>query len=636
MLSFLRPQSILRASCCTSRRLTRRTLPPPLVVVGIIAARHPRAAAAMSTTTTTNSTNSRGLGLAPPPWINPETGLFRHWTDNAFVDFPSAEKKKKSEPEDTRSTSTSNSTSQQYYDVINPATQDVIGTVVDPTAEELSFVLGKAEIAYQQWQAVPLAQRQRVMLQLQHLLRQEDNNRLLAEWITVENGKTLADARGDVFRGLEVVETACHVAPHLLGDSLGNIARHMDCVSYRRPLGVTVGICPFNFPAMIPLWMFPLSLVCGNVMILKPSEKTPSASMLLAQLSAQAGLPPNVLQVIPGGIPTVQMLGGAPAVQAVSFVGSSAAGHAVADAVAGKRVQANLGAKNHAIVLPDTRSRRSVAVAQAIAGAAFGAAGQRCMALSVAILVGPPAVQDAMLHDIVQIARSYTVGAGHVPGVDVGPVISKASHQRILTILDQATTTTGTTEPSSSSSGQGQGGGQRAIVHLDGRNISVPDYPNGNFIGPTIVEVPSTENIAYTAEVFGPVLTIFRAASLDEAIALVNANPYGNGASLFTSSGSAARHFVQHIQCGQVGINVPIPVPLPAFSFTGNKGSLRGDLNFYGAAGVHFYTQLQTVTSHWSYDPVDQDTSGHDDTHTNATGAADLLGGVTMPTLGQK
>jgi malonate-semialdehyde dehydrogenase (acetylating) / methylmalonate-semialdehyde dehydrogenase len=592
----------------------------------------------MSTTTTSTNTSIHGLGLAPPPWINPETGLFRHWTDNTFVDFPSAEKKKKkSEPEDTTSSnSTSNSPNQQYYDVINPATQDVIGTVVDPTVEELSVVLGKAEDAYRQWQAVPLAQRQRVMLQLQHLIRQEDNNRLLAEWITVENGKTVADARGDVFRGLEVVETACHVAPHLLGDALGNIARHMDCVSYRRPLGVTVGICPFNFPAMIPLWMFPLSLVCGNVMILKPSEKTPSASMLLAQLSAQAGLPPNVLQVIPGGIPTVQVLTRASAVQAVSFVGSSTAGHAVADtAGAGKRVQANLGAKNHAIVLPDaTRPRRSVAVAQAIAGAAFGAAGQRCMALSVAILVGPPAVQDAILHDIVQIARSYTVGAGHVPGVDVGPVISKASHQRILAILDQATT--GTTETSSSSSsGGGAGGGQRAIFHLDGRHISVPDYPNGNFIGPTIVEVSSTDNIdniAYTTELFGPVLTILRAASLDEAIALVNANPYGNGASLFTSSGGAARHFVQHIQCGQVGINVPIPVPLPAFSFTGNKGSIRGDLNFYGAAGVHFYTQLQTVTSHWSYDPDQPD----DDTNTNNAASAELLGGVTMPTLGQK
>lgn len=475
--------------------------------------------------------------------------------------------------------------------MINPATQDTLGTIVDPTTETLDAILHKARVAYQSWKQVPLQHRQRIFLKLQALIREETDT--LSELITKENGKTLTDASGDVFRGLEVVETACNAYPNLLGDSLPNIANNMDCVSYRRPIGVCLGIAPFNFPAMIPLWMFPLSIVCGNVMILKPSEKTPSASLKLAELAHAAGLPENVLQIVHGGTPTVQYLCKSDAVAAVSFVGSNAAGHAVADAAAGKRVQANLGAKNHAIVESGDAKR----IAQAIAGAAFGAAGQRCMALSVVILVGDSA--QSQLQEIVQVAQSYKVGAGHVEGVDVGPVISKESKERIIRIIGQA---------------EADG----AKLHLDGRNIVVSDYPNGNFVGPSIIEADSTDNIAYTEEIFGPVLTVLTVDTLDDAIALVNRNPYGNGCAIFTQSGGAARHFVNTIQCGQVGVNVPIPVPLPAFSFTGNKASIRGDLNFYGAAGVQFYTQMQTVTSNWAYDSSKSD-----------------LGGVTMPTLGK-
>jgi malonate-semialdehyde dehydrogenase (acetylating) / methylmalonate-semialdehyde dehydrogenase len=538
----------------------------------------------------------------PPAWINPNTGVFRHWSDNSFVDLA---------PSKNDVTQQSTTTS---HPVINPATQELIGAVMDPSIDALDNMMIKANIAYQEWNKnTSPSQRSRVMLKLQHLIRKNQNE--LAQYVTMENGKTLTDAHGDVFRGLEVVETACHISSQLLGDTLSNVSKFVDCHSRRRSLGVTVGICPFNFPAMIPLWMFPLSIACGNVMIVKPSEKTPSAALLLAELTADAGLPPNVLQIVNGGIETVRYLCTAPIVKAVSFVGGNTAGHHIADLCGqyNKRVQANLGAKNHAIVMPDAHPPS--AVAKAICGAAFGAAGQRCMAISVVILVGNINQTDDMVRELVQVAQTYKVGAGHVPGVDIGPVISKLSLSRIHTIIEKATTIS-----DSSSS-------PPAIVHLDGRNVAAPlDYPNGNFIGPTILEVTSTNNVAYTEEIFGPVLTVLRATSLDEAIAIINANPYGNGACLFTASGGAARHFLHHIEAGQVGVNVPIPVPLPSFSFTGNKGSFRGDLNFYGPAGVQFYTQLQTITSHWSY------TS--DATAIGTAPPESSLGGLTMPTPG--
>jgi malonate-semialdehyde dehydrogenase (acetylating) / methylmalonate-semialdehyde dehydrogenase len=556
-----------------------------------------------------STTVSPTPSFPPPAWINPNTGVFRHWTDNSFVDLPPSKNDTTPQP-----------TTTSQYPVINPATQDLIGTVMDPSINALDNMMKKANIAYQEWnQNTSPSQRSRIMLQLQHLIREHQNK--LAYYVTMENGKTITDAHGDVFRGLEVVESACHISSQLLGDTLSNVSKYVDCHSRRRPLGVTVGICPFNFPAMIPLWMFPLSIACGNVMIVKPSEKTPSAALLLAQLTAEAGLPPNVLQIVNGGIETVRYLCTAPIVKAVSFVGGNIAGHQIADLCGqyNKRVQANLGAKNHAIILPDANNSLS-AVAKAICGAAFGAAGQRCMAISVVILVGNINQTDDMVREMVQVAQTYKVGAGHVPGVDIGPVISKPSLSRIHTIIEKATTISDSSSSSSS---------PPAIVHLDGRNVSAPlDYPNGNFIGPTILEVTSTNNVAYTEEIFGPVLTVLRATSLDEAIAIINANPYGNGACLFTASGGAARHFLHHIDAGQVGINVPIPVPLPSFSFTGNKGSFRGDLNFYGPAGVQFYTQLQTVTSHWSYTTCDV---------AAAIGTAppeSSLGGVTMPTPG--
>ena len=484
------------------------------------------------------------------------------------------------------------SSSDSTIPVHNPATQELIGLVPNNTSDEFDQMVDRAVVAQREWMQVSIQHRQRVMMEYQRLIR--DHTEDLAAWICLENGKTLADARGDVFRGLEIVETACHMAPHLLGDTLPSIAANMDCHSYRYPLGVCAGICPFNFPAMIPLWMFPVAITAGNTFLLKPSEKTPSASMLLADLARQAGLPNNVLQVVHGGADTVTRICQHKDIQAISFVGSNAAGEYIYQegTLHGKRVQSNMGAKNHGVVLPDADRD---AVIKALVGAGFGAAGQRCMALSTLILVGEST--HSWLDEVCAQASKLTVGPGWKEGVDIGPLISKASKERVHSIIEQSV----------------QQGSQ---LLLDGRECNVPDDQDGNYVGPTVISIDSTDNIAFTEEIFGPVLVCLRASSLEEAIELINANPYGNGCAIFTSSGAAARKFTHEIQVGQVGVNVPIPVPLPMFSFTGNKASIRGDINFYGKSGVHFYTQLKTVTSNWPHKPTD-------------------LGGVTMPTVGK-
>ena len=328
--------------------------------------------------------------------------------------------------------------------------------------------------------------------------------------------------------------------------------------------------------------------------MLKPSEKTPGASLLLAELAKEAGLPDGVLNVVHGSRPVVDALCDAPEVRAVSFVGSNAAGEAIfARATAsGKRVQANLGAKNHAAVLPDADRDATV---RALVGAAFGAARQRCMALSAVILVGEA---RQWLPDLVNEASKLTVGSGFQDGVDVGPLISAESKERVQRLVSQAVE-------------------EGATLSLDGREVVVAGHEDGNFVGPTILSNVSTDNIAYKTEIFGPVLVCLEAETLEEAMGIMNRNPYGNGCAIFTQSGAAARKFQNEIDVGQVGINVPIPVPLPMFSFTGSRGSIRGDVNFYGKQGVQFYTQVKTVTSNWPYQPTD-------------------LGGVTMPTLGGK
>ncbi|KAL1505626.1 hypothetical protein ABEB36_005147 [Hypothenemus hampei] len=438
----------------------------------------------------------------------------------------------------------------------------------------MEAAVNSCQNAYESWKNTSVLTRQQLMLKLQAAIRRDMKK--IAANITLEQGKTLADADGDVLRGVQVVEHACAAGTLLQGESLQTVAKDMDITSYKVPIGVTAGICPFNFPAMVPLWMFPLAMVTGNTMLLKPSERDPGATMLLMELLNEVGCPPGVVNVIHGTHDAVNFICDHPNVKAISFVGGDKAGKHIYSrgAANGKRIQSNMGAKNHAIVLADADKNAAL---DSIAGAAFGAAGQRCMALSVAILVGDA---QKWIPELVEKAKKLKVNAGHEPGTDVGPVISPQAKQRILQLIE---------------SGIKQG----AKCPLDGRNIKVEKYPNGNFVGPTILTdvLPSYE--CYKEEIFGPVLSIISADTLEDAIAIINSNPYGNGTAIFTTSGNYARQFIHEVDAGQVGINVPIPVPLPMFSFTGSRGSFHGDLHFYGKQGLNFYTETKTITALW-------------------------------------
>jgi len=466
------------------------------------------------------------------------------------------------------------SQAQEWIDVINPATQHVVSRLPLTTPEEFQLAVDAAKQAFPGWRNTPVTSRQRIMFKLQELIRRDMEK--LAVSVTTEQGKTLGDAHGDVFRGLEVVEHSCNMASLQMGEFVENVSSGIDTYSIRQPLGVCAGICPFNFPAMIPLWMFPLGVTSGNTYILKPSEKDPGAAMLLAELAMEAGLPAGVLNVVHGTHDVVNHICDDPNIKAVSFVGSNTAGmHIYARASAkGKRVQCNMGAKNHAIIMPDANIDATL---NALVSAGFGAAGQRCMALSTAVFVGGSKHWE---EGLTERAKQLKVNAGIEPGADLGPVISKQAKNRICNLIES-----------------GVKSGAR-LVH-DGRGIEVPNYKEGNFIGPTILSGVTSDMECYKEEIFGPVLLCMEAGSLEEAIDIVNRNQYGNGASIFTTSGVAARKFQHEIEAGQVGINIPIPVPLPFFSFTGSKASFAGDLNFYGKAGVQFYTQIKTITSQW-------------------------------------
>ena len=469
------------------------------------------------------------------------------------------------------------SQTQEWHDVVNPATQAVLAQVPFATDAELASAVAAAKKAYAGWRTTPLAARARIMLKLQALIREHMSR--IAVTLSAEQGKTLADAEGDVFRGLEVVEHACSVGSLQLGEFAENVAGGVDTYTLRQPIGVCVGITPFNFPAMCPLWMFPMAIVCGNTFVLKPSEQDPMTPMLLAELAVQAGVPPGVLNIVHGGKRAVDALCSHPDVVAVSFVGSTHVGTHVYNLSSqhGKRVQCMMGAKNHAVVLPDANKEQSL---NALVGATFGAAGQRCMATSVTVLVGEA---RTWIPDIVAKAKTLKVNAGTEKGADLGPVISKAAKNRILGLVDE-------------------GVKAGATLELDGRGIKVPGFEQGNFVGPTILSGVKTHMSVYTTEIFGPVMVIVGVDTLDEAIKLVNANPFGNGTGIFTQSGAAARKFQSEIDVGQVGINVPIPVPVPFFSFTGSRGSKLGDLGPYGKQAVQFYTQTKTVTSRWFED----------------------------------
>lgn len=463
----------------------------------------------------------------------------------------------------------------EFIDLYNPATNELIGNVPISTQDEMDHAVHSCSEAYKSWSKTTPMHRQQIMFKLQQLIK--ENIKDLAKNITYEQGKTLPDAEGDVLRGLQVVEHACALTFMNLGTNLQNIAKDMDCISMRAPLGVTAGICPFNFPAMIPLWMFPMAAACGNTMLLKPSEKDPGAAMMLVELARQAGLPDGVVNVIHGAHKSVDFICDNPAIKAISFVGSDQAGKYIYERGTrnGKRVQSNMGAKNHGVIMPDANKENCL---NQIVGAAFGAAGQRCMALTTAVFVGET---QEWIPELVEKVRKLKVGPGHKSDTDIGPVISKDSKLRINDIITKSEQ-------------------EGASVLLDGRNVQVEKgFENGNFCGPTILGDVQPNMTCYKEEIFGPSLVTMKCDTLDDAINLINNNPYGNGTALFTTNGATSRKFVNEIDVGQIGINVPIPVPLPMFSFTGSRGSFLGDTNFYGQQGFNFYTQVKTVTSQW-------------------------------------
>ena len=462
----------------------------------------------------------------------------------------------------------------QWRDVINPATQHVLARVPLATEEELAAAVASAKQAFNTWRKTPIGTRARIFLKYQQLIR--ENMAEVAAILTAEQGKTLPDAEGDIFRGLEVVEHAANIGTLQMGEMANNVAGGVDTYTLQQPLGVCAGITPFNFPAMIPLWMFPMAIACGNTFVLKPSEQDPMSTMRLVELAVEAGIPAGVLNVVHGAEGIVNGLCDHPDIKAVSFVGSTRVGTHVYNRAtqAGKRAQCMMGAKNHVVVLPDAPKEQTL---NALVGAGFGAAGQRCMASSVVVLVGQA---REWIDEIAQRATTLTVGAGHEKGVEIGPVISCAARSRIESLIE-----TGIED------------GARLV--LDGRNPKVPGYEQGNFVGPTLFAGVKPGMRIYDQEIFGPVLCIVEVDTFDEAIALINANPNGNGTGIFTRSGGAARHFQEEIDVGQVGINVPIPVPVPLFSFTGSRGSKLGDLGPYGKQVVMFYTQTKTITTRW-------------------------------------
>ncbi|SHG59812.1 malonate-semialdehyde dehydrogenase (acetylating) / methylmalonate-semialdehyde dehydrogenase [Hydrocarboniphaga daqingensis] len=461
-----------------------------------------------------------------------------------------------------------------WRDVVNPATQDVLARVPFATADELDAAVASAQAAFKTWRKTSIGVRARIFLKYQQLIR--EHMKELAAILTSEQGKTLPDAEGDIFRGLEVVEHAANIGTLQMGEIANNVATGVDTYTLLQPLGVCAGITPFNFPAMIPLWMFPMAIACGNTFVLKPSEQDPLVTCRLVELALEAGIPAGVLNVVHGGEDIVNGICDHADIKAVSFVGSTKVGTHVYNraTLAGKRAQCMMGAKNHAVVMPDANKEQTL---NNLVGAAFGAAGQRCMAASTAVLVGEA---RNWIPDLVSKSRTLKVNAGMEPGTDVGPVVSCAALSRVNGLIER-------------------GVAEGARLVLDGRNPQVPGYEKGNFVGPTIFAGVKPGMSIYDQEIFGPVLIIVETDTLDEAIELINRNPNGNGTAIFTQSGAAARKFQEDIDVGQVGINVPIPVPVPLFSFTGSRGSKLGDLGPYGKQVILFYTQTKTITQRW-------------------------------------
>ncbi|WP_071058481.1 CoA-acylating methylmalonate-semialdehyde dehydrogenase [Pelistega sp. MC2] len=464
----------------------------------------------------------------------------------------------------------------KWVDVLNPANQEVVSRVPFCEISEVDAAVASAKKAYKTWRNMGQGARMRIMLKFQQLVR--ENTAKLAELITLEHGKTLPDAEGEVGRGLEVIEHACSIVSLQLGEYAENAASGIDVYTLIQPLGVCAGITAFNFPVMLPCFMFPIAVASGNTFVLKPSEQDPSSTLFLVELAHQAGLPPGVLNVVHGGPDVANRLCEHPDIQAVSFIGSTRVGTEIYRRASehGKRCQAMMGAKNHCVIMPD--ADKEVALNQLV-GAAFGAAGQRCMATSVAVFVGK---SKEWIDEFVEKSKLLKVNVGTDRKADLGPLVSPQAKERVKRLIQ---------------SGVEEG----ASLLLDGSDITVEGYENGNFIGPTIFNNVKADMQIYREEIFGPVLCIVSVDTIEEAVEFINANPNGNGVAIFTQDGGTARYFQNNVDVGQIGINIPIPVPVAWFSFTGSRGSKLGVLGPNGKQAIAFWTQTKSITARWSH-----------------------------------
>jgi len=467
------------------------------------------------------------------------------------------------------------SKSAEYLPVVDPSSGKQVSEVVMSNKDDFDTALKSSQDAYAIWSEITPLKRSRIISKFQNLIEKDIEN--LAKLVSIEHGKTLDDAKGSVIRGLEVVEFAKGI-PHLLkGEFSQNVGTNIDSWSIRQPLGVTAGITPFNFPAMVPMWMFPISIACGNSFILKPSEKDPSCSIRLAELFSEAGLPDGVFNVLHGDKRIVDMLINDINVSSISFVGSTPVAKYIYETSAkvGKRVQALGGAKNHLLVMPDANLDQ---VIDGIIGAAYGSAGERCMAISVVVAIGD--IGDILVEQIIDKAKRLKIGPWTNKESDMGPVITYEHKEKIKNYIEI-------------------GIKEGASLALDGRGLKVPNYESGFFIGPSLFDNVKKDMTIYKDEIFGPVLSVLRVKSYEEALNLVNNHQFGNGATIYTSDGEISRHFTTNCSIGMVGVNVPIPVPMAFHSFGGWKQSLFGDYSMHGTEGVRFYTKLKTVTSRW-------------------------------------
>jgi malonate-semialdehyde dehydrogenase (acetylating)/methylmalonate-semialdehyde dehydrogenase len=464
----------------------------------------------------------------------------------------------------------------RFGDVYNPATGEVTGKVPLASKDEVGKAVAAAAAAFPDWSNTPPLRRARVMFKFKELV--EQNLEKLAGLVTAEHGKVLSDAKGSCIRGLEVVEFACGIPQLLKGEFTENVGTGVDSWSTRQPLGVCAGITPFNFPAMVPMWMFPIALATGNSFILKPSERNPSASLFMAELLKEAGLPDGVFNVVNGDKEAVDALMHHPDVQAISFVGSTPIAEYIyhTGTSRNKRVQALGGAKNHMVVMPDADMEQAT---DALMGAGYGSAGERCMAVSVAVAVGDK-VADALVERLAPRVSALKVAPGTDPDAEMGPLVTKQHLDKVRGYVDL-------------------GVQEGAKLVVDGRGIKLQGYENGFFLGGCLFDNVTTDMRIYKEEIFGPVLSVVRAPSYDAAVKMVNDHEYGNGTAIFTRDGDAAREFASKIKVGMVGVNVPIPVPMAFHSFGGWKRSLFGDQHMHGPEGVRFYTKLKTVTSRW-------------------------------------